>query len=66
MPLRCSICPGTFPTQLYLDKHLADVHNMGGAKQHKCDMCVYTSFDVFDLNQHKIKSHFQNKLQRPF
>ena len=67
MPVvHCSICSGSFPGQVFLDRHLADAHNMGGPKQHRCNQCGYSCYDVLAMNQHKIKAHFQNKLQRPF
>ena len=66
MPVLCSVCSQAFLVQSQVDNHLANVHNMGGPKSHKCDMCAYVTQDVLDLNQHKIKSHFQTKLQQPF
>ena len=68
MPVQCSVCSQAFLVQSQVDTHLANVHNMGGQKLHKCDIgqCAFTSYDVLDLNQHKIKSHFQTKLQNPF
>ena len=67
MSLQCSICSQSFAVPSEVNRHHANVHNLGQTqrKLYKCDMCPYTTFDVFLRNQHKIDAHHREKLTKP-
>jgi len=67
MSIQCSICSYSSYVPSEVNRHHANVHNLGQTqrKLYKCDMCPYTTYDVFLRNQHKIDAHHREKLTQP-